>query len=81
LKKLGVPTEFIVYPNSGHVIGVVEYGFGNMRQLMLQMRSDFYWFEKWIRGKEKGWIDCKEVIESLKKTGRIEEPLYKTALN
>jgi dipeptidyl aminopeptidase/acylaminoacyl peptidase len=81
LKKLGVPTEFIVYPNSGHVIGVVEYGFGNMRQLMLEIQSDFYWFEKWIRGKEKGWIDCKEMIETLKKTGRIEEPLRKTSLN
>lgn len=67
LKELGVPTEFIVYPNSGHIIGIVEYGIGNMRHMMVEMQSNFYWFEKWIRGKEKGWIDCKETIETLKK--------------
>ncbi len=47
------------------MIGVVEYGIGNMRYMMVKMQSEFYWFEKWIRGKEKGWIDCKEIIESL----------------
>lgn len=60
LKKLGVPTEFIVYPNTGHIIG-------NMRYMMVKMQTEFNWFEKWIRGKEKGWIDCKEMIETLKK--------------
>ena len=57
LKKLGVPTEFIVYPNTGHWIS-------DMRYQMVKMQSDFYWFEKWIRGK-KGWIDWKEMIETL----------------
>jgi len=67
LKELGVPTEFIVYPNTGHVVGIIEYGIGNMRHLMVKMQTEFYWFEKWIRGKENGWIDCKEMIETLKK--------------
>ena len=57
LKKLGVPTEFIVYPNTGH--GPID-----MRYRMVGMQSDFYWFEKWIRGKE-GWIDWKDMIETL----------------
>lgn len=57
LKKLGVPTEFIVYPNTGH-------GIYDMRYKMVKMQAEFNWFEKWIRGKE-GWIDWKEIIESL----------------
>jgi dipeptidyl aminopeptidase/acylaminoacyl peptidase len=67
LKELGVSTEFIAYPNTGHVIGIIENGFGNMRYMMLKMQAEFYWFEKWIRGKEQGWIDCKKMIETLKK--------------
>jgi dipeptidyl aminopeptidase/acylaminoacyl peptidase len=59
LKKLGVPTEFIVYPNTGH-------GIRNMRYQMVKMQAEFSWFEKWIRGKE-GWIDWKSMIETLKK--------------
>jgi dipeptidyl aminopeptidase/acylaminoacyl peptidase len=64
LQKLGVPTEFIVYPNTEHIIGRVEYGIGNMRYMMIKMQSEFYWFEKWIRGKE-GLIDWNEMIEPL----------------
>jgi len=59
LKKLGVPTEFIVYPNMGH-------GIRDMRYQMVKMQAEFNWFEKWIRGKE-GWIDWKEMIETLEK--------------
>ncbi len=59
LKKLGVPTEFIVYPNTGH-------GISDMRYQMVKMQAEFNWFEKWIRGKE-GWIDWKEMIETLEK--------------
>ncbi|MEE9118381.1 MAG: prolyl oligopeptidase family serine peptidase, partial [Calditrichia bacterium] len=59
LKKLGVPTEFIVYPNMGH-------GISDLRYQMVKMQAEFNWFEKWIRGK-KGWIDWKEMIETLKK--------------
>jgi len=59
LKKLGVPSEFIVYPNTGH-------GISDMRYQMVKMQAEFNWFEKWIRGKE-GLIDWKEMIESLEK--------------
>jgi dipeptidyl aminopeptidase/acylaminoacyl peptidase len=59
LKKLGVPTEYIVYPNMGHRIS-------DMRYQMVKMQAEFNWFEKWIRGKE-GWIDWKEMIETLEK--------------
>jgi len=59
LKKLEVPTEFIIYPNTGH-------GISDMRYRMVKMQSEFNWFEKWIRGKE-GWIDWKEMIETLEK--------------
>ena len=59
LKKLGVPTEFIVYPNTGH-------GIWDLRYQMVKMQAEYNWFEKWIRGKE-GWIDWKDMIETLKK--------------
>ena len=59
LKRLGVPTEFIVYPNMGHWIS-------DMRYQMVKMQAEFNWFEKWIRGK-KEWIDWKEMIETLEK--------------
>ena len=59
LTKLGVPTEFIVYPNTYH-------GITGMRYQMVKMQAEFNWFEKWIRGK-KEWIDWKEMIETLEK--------------
>ena len=58
LKKLGVPTEFIVYPNMPH-------GLSEMRYQMVKMQAEFNWFEKWIRGK-KDWFDWKEMLETLK---------------
>ncbi len=59
IKKLGVPTEFIIYPNTGH-------GIRDMRYQMVKRQAEFNWFEKWIRGKE-GWIDWKMMIETLEK--------------
>ena len=59
LKKIGVPTEFIVYPNMRHHIS-------DMRYQMVKMQAEFYWFERWIRGKEE-WIDWKSMIETLEK--------------
>ena len=59
LKKLGVTTEFIVYPNTGHVIR-------DMRYQMVKMQAEFNWFEKWIRGK-KVWLDWKKMLETLEK--------------
>ena len=57
LKKMGVPTEFIIYPNMGH-------GIPNIRYNMVLMQAEFNWFEKWIKGKET-WINWKEMIETL----------------
>ncbi len=45
LKKLGVPTELIVYPNQSRRVAEVRYD-------MVKMASGFAWFEKWIRGRE-----------------------------
>ena len=58
LKKLGVPTEFFVYPGTTH--GITE-----PRNQMVKMVSEFNWFEKWIRGKQ-GWFEWKELLETLK---------------
>jgi dipeptidyl aminopeptidase/acylaminoacyl peptidase len=57
LKKLGVPTEYIVYPRMPH--GITE-----PRYQLVKMVSEFNWFEKWIRGKE-GWFDWKDLLATL----------------
>lgn len=58
LKKLGVPTEFLVYPGATH-------GITDPRNQMVKMVSEFNWFEKWIRGKQ-GWFEWKEMLQTLK---------------
>ncbi len=58
LKALGVPTEFFVYPGSTH-------GIPDARNQMVKMASEFYWMEKWIRGKEN-WFEWKELLATLK---------------
>lgn len=58
LKKLGVPTEFIVYPRMGH--GITE-----PRYQMVKMVSEYNWFEKWIKGKP-GWFDWQDILDTLK---------------
>jgi dipeptidyl aminopeptidase/acylaminoacyl peptidase len=57
LKKLGVPTEYIVYPQNSH-------GITDPRYQMVKMVSEFNWFEKWIRGKP-GWLDWKQLLATL----------------
>ena len=57
LKKLGVPTEFIVYPGTGH--GIIE-----PRYQLVKMMAEYKWFEKWIRGKS-GWLNWKELLDTL----------------
>jgi dipeptidyl aminopeptidase/acylaminoacyl peptidase len=57
LKKLGVPTEFIVYPRMGH-------GLTDPRYQMVKMVAEFNWFEKWIKGKEK-WLDWQEILDTV----------------
>ncbi|MFC1724770.1 S9 family peptidase, partial [candidate division KSB1 bacterium] len=58
LQKLGVPSEFIVYPDMPH-------GLREVRYQMVKMVSEFNWFEKWIRGKE-GWFNWEGMLKTLK---------------
>lgn len=57
LKKLGVPTEFIVYPRMGH-------GLTEPRFQMVKMVAEYNWFEKWIKGKAT-WLDWKELVDTV----------------
>jgi dipeptidyl aminopeptidase/acylaminoacyl peptidase len=41
-----------------------EEHISDMKYQMVKMQAEFYWFEKWIRGKEE-WIDWKSMIETL----------------
>jgi len=59
LQKLGVPSEFIVYPNTLHNLK-------EARHQLVKMISEFNWFEKWIRDSE-GWFEWKEMLDTLKK--------------
>jgi len=65
LKKLGVPTEYIVYPNMPH-------GLSDIRYQMVKMQAEFSWFEKWIKGKEE-WLDWKELLKTLKEEEKEEK--------
>jgi dipeptidyl aminopeptidase/acylaminoacyl peptidase len=69
LKKLGVPTEFLVYPGNTH-------GIPDPRNQMVKMVAEFNWFEKWIRGKSS-WFDWKELTQTLK-DAKAEEPKKET---
>jgi len=64
LKKLGVPTEYIVYPLDTH-------GIGDPRYQMVKMVSEFNWFEKWIKGKP-GWFEWKELLATLEEPKKEE---------
>jgi dipeptidyl aminopeptidase/acylaminoacyl peptidase len=57
LKKLGVPVEYIVYPQNTH-------GITDPRYQMVKMVSEFNWFEKWINGKS-GWFEWKTLLATL----------------
>jgi dipeptidyl aminopeptidase/acylaminoacyl peptidase len=57
LKKLGVPTEYIVYPQNSH-------GITDPRYQMVKMVAEFNWFEKWIKGKPD-WLDWKQLLATL----------------
>jgi dipeptidyl aminopeptidase/acylaminoacyl peptidase len=58
LKKLGVPTELIVYPGNTH--GITE-----PRNQLVKAVSEFNWMEKWIRGKD-GWLDWNELNKTVR---------------
>lgn len=57
LKKLGVPVEYISYPNMPH-------GLTEPRYQMVKMFSEFHWFEKWIKG-QPGWFEWKDLLATL----------------
>jgi dipeptidyl aminopeptidase/acylaminoacyl peptidase len=69
LKKLGVPTEFFVYPGNTH--GITE-----MRNQLVKMVSEFHWMEKWIKGKEE-WFTWEDLLKTLK--DEKEEPKKEVA--
>ncbi len=57
LKKLGVPTEFLVYPGDTH-------GITAPRNQLVKSHAEFQWFEKWIRGKP-GWFTWRDLLKTL----------------
>ncbi|MCI0707975.1 MAG: S9 family peptidase [Ignavibacteriae bacterium] len=58
LKKIGVPTEYFVYPGNTH-------GITKMRNQMVKMVSEFNWMEKWITGRQE-WFSWDELLRTLK---------------
>ncbi|MBI2149109.1 MAG: S9 family peptidase [Acidobacteria bacterium] len=58
LKKLGVPTEFFVYPGATH-------GIPDARNQVVKMMAEFNWFEKWVKGKDE-WFTWKDLLNTLK---------------
>jgi dipeptidyl aminopeptidase/acylaminoacyl peptidase len=57
LKKLGVPTEFLVYPGNTH-------GIPDPRDQYTKAMAEFTWMEKWVRGKNVAF-DWKELLKTL----------------
>jgi dipeptidyl aminopeptidase/acylaminoacyl peptidase len=57
LRKLGVPTEFLVYPGSTH-------GITDMRNQVLKMMAEFRWMEKWVR-QQGEWLRWEELLALL----------------
>ncbi len=55
LKSLGVPTEFLVYPDELHALR-------EPRNQLVKLLGDLGWFEKWIRGADT-WLDWNEVLD------------------
>lgn len=64
LKKLGVPTEYFVYPGMTH-------GIPDPRNQLLKGVAEMMWMEQWIRGKPKfQWKDVLKTLEEAEaKTG------------
>jgi dipeptidyl aminopeptidase/acylaminoacyl peptidase len=57
LKRLGVPTEFLVYPGASH-------GIPDPHNQLLRNSADLAWFEHWIRGR-KDWLQWKDLLKTL----------------
>ncbi|HEV8385634.1 MAG TPA: S9 family peptidase, partial [Candidatus Acidoferrales bacterium] len=73
LKKLGVPVEYIVYPQNSH-------GITDPRYQMVKMVAEFNWFEKWIKGKP-GWFEWKTLLATLEDAKSAEEKKTERAGN
>ena len=57
LKKLGVPTEFFVYPGNTH-------GIPDPRNRLLKSVAEKAWMDKWILGKgDFRWRDVLKTLE------------------
>ncbi len=54
LKKLGVPTEFLVYPGQPH-------GSQEPRFHLVKMMAELGWFERWARGSGE-WLDWAAIL-------------------
>jgi len=59
LKKLGVPTEYFVYPGNSH-------GIPDPRNQLLKSVAEMAWMEKWIRG--KGDFQWQQVLKTLEES-------------
>ena len=57
LKRLGVPTEFFVYPGNTH-------GIPDPRNQLVKATAEFMWMDKWVRGKDVKF-DWKPLLKTL----------------
>ena len=57
LKRLGVPTEFFVYPGATH-------GIPEARDRYTKSMAELAWMEKWVRGKDVSF-EWKELLKTL----------------
>ncbi len=64
LKRLGVPTEFFVYPGNTH-------GIPDPRNQLVKATAEFMWMDKWVRGKDVKF-DWKPLLKTL------EDPIVAT---
>jgi len=56
LKKLGVPTELLIYPGQPHGIQAPRYQ-------LVKVMAELGWFERWVRGRDR-WLDWQEVLDT-----------------
>ncbi|MBC8088413.1 MAG: S9 family peptidase [Phycisphaerae bacterium] len=59
LKKIGVPTEYFVYPGASH-------GIPDPRNQLVKSVAEMAWMDKWIRG--KGDFKWEQVLKTLEET-------------
>lgn len=67
LKKLGVPTEFLVYPGELH-------GLSEPRNQLVKAMAELGWFEHWIRGADT-WLNWADVLEMAERIEARTDPM------